>query len=73
MIAEVIVDVAHSEIDRVFDYSFTDENVKIGCRVEVPFGYGSKEGFIIDIKETTEVPIGKLKPIKRMFGACKIR
>ena len=58
MIAEVIVDVAHSEIDRVFDYSFTNENVKIGSRVEVPFGYGTKEGFVIDIKQTTDVPAG---------------
>lgn len=67
MIAEVIVDVAHSEIDRVFDYSFTDENVKIGCRVEVPFGYGTKEGFVIDIKQTTDVPAGKLKSIKKVL------
>ncbi len=67
MIAEVIVDVAHSEIDRVFDYSFTDENVKIGCRVEVPFGYGTKEGFVIDIKQTTDVPAGKLKSVKKVL------
>ncbi len=67
MIAEVIADVAHSEIDRVFDYSFTDENVKIGSRVEVPFGYGTKEGFVIDIKQTTDVPAGKLKSIKKVL------
>ena len=32
MFAEVIVDVAHSETDRVFDYAFSFENVKVGSK-----------------------------------------
>ncbi len=67
MFAEVIVDVAHSETDRVFDYAFTDENVKIGCRVEVPFGYQKKEGFVINLKEKTGVPDGKIKSVSRVL------
>ena len=58
MFAEVIVDVAHSETDRVFDYAFSDENVKVGCRVEVPFGRQNKEGFVIaPFAPSSECPV----------------
>ena len=63
MFTEVIVDVAHSETDKIFDYRFDDDKVKIGCRVEVPFGYQKKEGFVIGIKETTNLPENKVKDI----------
>ena len=39
MIAEVIVDISGSEVDRVFDYSVADApEVQRGSRVAVPFG-----------------------------------
>lgn len=62
MIAEVIVDIAANEINRVFDYAVSD-NVKVGMRVAVPFGNKKIEGFVIGLKETTEVPDGKLKTV----------
>ena len=65
MIAEVIVDIAHSEVDKVFDYKITSDEFKLGSRVEVPFGYQKLEGFIIGIKETSSFPIEKIKPIIR--------
>lgn len=67
MFAEVIVDVAHSETDRVFDYAFSFENVKVGCRVEVPFGRQNKEGFVIGLKEKSDVPPGKIKNVLRVL------
>ena len=67
MFAEVIVDVAHSETDRVFDYAYSDENVKVGCRVEVPFGRQNKEGFVIGHKEKSEVPPDKIRSVLRVL------
>lgn len=65
MIAEVIVDVMSSEIDRVFDYdipsSFLD--ISIGYRVLVPFGNRKIEGYVVGIKKTSDCPPEKLKSI----------
>ena len=38
MYADVIVDIVRSEADKIFEYSFTDETIKTGSRVIVPFG-----------------------------------
>lgn len=72
MIAEVIVDISTSSIDKIFDYIAID-NIEIGCRVLVPFGRQKIEGIVIAFKETSEY-LDKLKPIiKRLdtFVAIK--
>ena len=63
MIAQVIVDIAHGEVDRVFDYKIEDDAFGLGCRVEVPFGRQKIEGFIIGIKEKSDLPEEKIKSI----------
>ena len=65
MIAEVIVDVMSSEIDRVFDYNIPSSlaYVSIGYRVLVPFGNRRIEGYIVNIKDSTDCPLDKLKSI----------
>lgn len=63
MIAEVIVDISNSEVDRIFDYSFSSPYVQKGSRVTVPFGNRKSEGYVIGIKENTSVPPDKLKGI----------
>ena len=65
MFAEVIVDIAHSETDRVFDYKLDDDAIKTGYRVEVPFGYQKKEGFVIGVKENSDLPPDKVKSVIR--------
>ncbi|HBF44391.1 MAG TPA: primosomal protein N' [Clostridiales bacterium] len=65
MIAEVIVDVASSQVDKIFDYSAT-EDTKIGCRVVVPFGKKVIDGICINLKTVSDVPSDKLKPIIRV-------
>ena len=65
MIAEVIVDIAHSDVDKVFDYKFNGEEYKLGERVEVPFGWQKTEGVIIGIKEKSDYPEEKIKGILR--------
>ena len=50
MIAEVIVDVANSEVDKIFDY-IAIPDVSIGDRVLVPFGRRTIEGYVINLKD----------------------
>ena len=51
MIAEVIVDISNSEIDKVFDYIVPEgEDIRPGQRVEVPFGRQRLEGVVIALK-----------------------
>lgn len=67
MIAEVIIDIAHSEVDKIFDYCLGDHKVELGSRVVVPFGNMKIEGFVIGIKQTSTYPIEKLKTIIRVI------
>ena len=63
MFADVIVDVAHSQVDRVFEYSFCGCEVKLGSRVFVPFGSKTIEGIVVGIKEKSVFDENKIKPI----------
>ncbi|MBE5738314.1 MAG: primosomal protein N' [Clostridiales bacterium] len=65
MFAEIIVDVLSSEVDRVFDYNIplVLADLQVGDRVLVPFGNRKIEGYVISIKETTDVPEDKIKSI----------
>ena len=65
MIAQVIVDIANSELDKIFDYKIISNDVVPGSRVVVPFGNRKLEGFVINVKEKSDYPEDKLKPILR--------
>ena len=62
MIAEVIVDIAASETDRIFDY-LCDENTIVGSRVRAPFGGKTLSGFVMRLKDKSDVPVEKLKRV----------
>ncbi len=62
MIAEVIVDVAASEVDRIFDY-LCDDDIVVGSRVRAPFGGKTVPGFVMRVKETSSYPLEKLKKV----------
>ncbi len=64
MYAEIIVDIAAEQVDRVFTYA-VPENMQLqpGMRVEVPFGRMKKEGFVIRLKETADYDPAKIKPV----------
>ena len=66
MYAKVIVDIAHSQVDRVFEYSCPD-NTKEGCRVKVPFGGRIIEGFVIGVSDTPSFAAEKIKPITSIY------
>lgn len=64
MIAEVIVDISNGEVDRVFDYNVPSALVlKRGMRVSVPFGRRNIEGYVMKLKESSDLPADKLKSI----------
>ena len=59
MFARLIVDIANSNVDRLFTYSIPEElDVRPGHRVLVPFGRGNRptEGFVIELAD--EAPEG---------------
>lgn len=62
MIAEVIVDLSSESIDKIFDY-ITVEGLQRGQLVLVPFGNKQIEGFVVNLKEKSDVPTEKLKPV----------
>ena len=57
MIAGVLVEISHKNVDRIFEYKVPKElekDLKIGVRVLVPFGRQTIEGFVLEIKNTKE-------------------
>ena len=67
MFADVIVDITNSEVDKVFEYSFTDCRITSGSRVVVPFGNKVIEGIVIEVKSQSKYPIERIKPILRLL------
>ena len=64
MYAEVIVDISAESVDRVFTYRVPEGiTVTPGWRVEVPFGRLRREGFVVGLRETTDLPPDRVKPI----------
>ncbi|MCJ2172014.1 primosomal protein N' [Lactobacillus kefiranofaciens] len=65
MIAQVIVDVAVKQTDRIFEYHIPTElekSIQIGSRVVVPFGRRKVQGFVVGLTEKSEFK-GKLKDL----------
>lgn len=62
MFAKVIVDIATSNVDKIFDYKL-EQDIEVGSRVLVPFGNRKIEGYIIGLSETTELDEAKVKSI----------
>lgn len=64
MYAEIIVDIASEQVDRLFTYRVPDSlHIAPGSRVRVPFGPREKEGFVVRLKETADYEETKIKPI----------
>ena len=64
MFAEVVVDVSTNSLDKIFDYK-CPENVQIllGQRVLVPFGRQTLTGFVLKLKETSNLEPKLVKEI----------
>ena len=66
MFAQVIVDIAHSQVDKIFEYSCHD-STKVGSRVKVPFGGRTIDGFVIGVSRVSSYPSEKVKPVTEVF------
>jgi len=68
MVANVLVELSNKNIDKCFTYNVPlefEKSIKIGIRVEVPFGKQYLEGFVLGINNDKEKDI-ELKDIKRL-------
>lgn len=68
LIAKVVVDIPVKNVDKIFDYTIPNDIVdvvKVGVRVEVPFGPRKIQGFVIDIGEhkSSDIDDSKLRPL----------
>lgn len=66
--ADVIVDISHEKLDKVFQYKIPDslkERIKRGSVVEIPFGNGNRitKGYIIDITDKASYDPAKMKEL----------
>ena len=71
MYAQVIVDITHEKLDKVFEYCIPYELetlVHVGTEVVVPFGKGNREtnGYVIGISDNCEYAPEKVKSILRL-------
>jgi primosomal protein N' (replication factor Y) len=55
-------------LDRLFDYLSGEHDVQVGQRVLVPFGSRNQIGIVMDIVDSSDIAIEKLKPIKQAFN-----
>jgi primosomal protein N' (replication factor Y) len=71
MYAKVIIDITHSEVDRVFEYHIPDDlKLDIGFRVHVPFGRANtlREGYVIGLSQTSDYQGEGIKSIKSVLS-----
>lgn len=57
MVVGVLVEISNKAVDKIFDYNVPDtliKDIKIGIRVLVPFGRMTLEGFVLEIKESSD-------------------
>ncbi|MGL6201079.1 MAG: replication restart helicase PriA [Lachnospiraceae bacterium] len=71
MYADIIIDITHEKLDRLFQYSIPSEfegMLNVGMQVIVPFGRGNKEtrGYIVGFSETCGWDADKIKTITRV-------
>lgn len=66
LFANVIVDISIEKLDRPFQYSIPDslaDRIHPGVQIEAPFGNRSIKGYVIEITDTPEIEIERIKPI----------
>ncbi len=68
MYADIIVDITHEKLDKIFQYSIPsdlDGVLQIGMEVIVPFGRSNREtkGYVVGFSQTTEYSAEKMKEI----------
>ena len=64
MYAQIIVDIAHENVDRVYTYRIPDGMpIERGMRVKAPFGRQVKEGYVLGLTEECAYDADKIRDI----------
>ncbi len=68
MYADIIIDITHEKLDKIFQYSIPsdlDGVLQIGMEVIVPFGRSNREtkGYVVGFSKTTEYDAAKMKEV----------
>ena len=68
MFADIIIDITHEKLDKVFQYRISPELegvLQVGMEVIVPFGKGNKEthGYVIGFSEKADYDLAKIKEV----------
>ena len=68
MFANIIVDITHEKLDKIFQYkvpSHLEGELSVGMEVVIPFGKGNREtkGYVVGFSETVNYDISKVKEI----------
>ena len=69
--AGVIIDIAHSSLDKVFSYRIPDnlkDEIEVGTQVDIPFGAGRRRGYVVEITDSVSYDVNKIKDI---YGVVK--
>ena len=77
MYAQVIVDITHEKLDRVFEYDIPphlEGELQVGAEVVVPFGRGNKEtkGYIVGFSEKPSYDPAQIKQVLRKIGRAHV-
>ena len=64
--ANVIVDISLEKLDKTFQYLIPDElceSIHVGMQVTIPFGNRTITGYVVELTDTPEYDISKMKPL----------
>tara|TARA_Y100000992_G_scaffold298703_1_gene264307 strand:- start:822 stop:2795 length:1974 start_codon:yes stop_codon:yes gene_type:complete len=60
-------------INQLFDYIVENQDIKVGCRVKVPFGSSTRTGIIVETKKLyTEQTAYKIKNIHKVLDESRV-
>ncbi|MHC1786721.1 MAG: primosomal protein N' [Christensenellales bacterium] len=63
--AQVIIDIAHADVDRVFTYLIPEGlDLAAGMRVSVPFGHQVKEGYVLGFSDSCDLEPARIRPVQ---------
>ena len=71
MFADVIIDIQHEKLDRIFQYRIPERlerELEPGMEVLVPFGKGNRQikGYVTGLSETCDYDLSKIKEIREI-------
>lgn len=71
MYADIIIDISHEKLDKIFQYRIPEPllgRLTIGMQVRVPFGSGNalRTGYVVNITDQTDYDVDKIKEIAQI-------